>query len=197
MPKRRRMNHPDPICPITLFDDHDEVRSDRFVEPTFLEFVEFISDEAGGRFEREDDAWLFAPCSFRDGLRSPRSGLVMLEVRGGLTLEIAGELLSGNGLAGFIYTTATHAEHRQAFRIGIPVIEPVYAATYSQAWTAINRLFDCAADWGRSGADSVFRVPACIGGREARLFVLSGDIHSAEDRVEALGRSEHQHVGPS
>lgn len=95
---------------------------------------------------------------------------------------------AANSLAGFIYTAAS--DNMPAFRIGIPLSQPVDGPTYTRTWQAMNRLFGCAADWRRSGAESLFRVPGCIAGREARLFVASGDIHSAEEWIDEIGQHE-------
>ncbi len=104
-----------------------------------------------------------ASAEFRLGKRSKanalRSGMVILDVDDGATVEDARSIITGTEIACAIYTTASHRSEHHKFRICVPISDVVSPTEYTNAWYGLNAVFDGIADQSKRGCESLFYLP--------------------------------------
>lgn len=180
----------DTVFPISFFDNVRQSRAVGVEHFDFDGFVEFLSSESQFEYPSKEAAPLFASVEFKDGHRLKpnilRSGLVILDVDDGVTLNEVESTMSELGVAGFIYTTASHREDHHKFRVGLPLASNVDASTYTEVWRAVNQILGGSSDTTKKSAESLFYLPGQYPGANGQFVVLAGEIAPADVWLEAV-----------
>lgn len=175
--------------PLSIFGSVHDNRTDLVDHIEYDEIADFFEEASEIAYPGKSAAPLFTSSEFENGRRRKdhvlRSGLIILDVDDGATVDDAAATMSDLTAAGFIYTTASHRDDHHKFRIGIPVAANVDAATYTSAWRAMNHLFGDIADPSKKGAESLFYMPGEYPGADRRFLRFEGDVAEAEAWIES------------
>jgi hypothetical protein len=171
------------LIPFTLFSSiKDNDACTRF-DVTWPELTEQLTDFATVPFAKKEDAPLFTSCEFSPKHRAKAnvtcSAVVILDVDGGrnpdqATLSHASRVFDEIGLAGLIYTTASHSADRHRYRVLIPLDQPVAGPVYIRAFHSLDTLFGETADLTKRGCESLFYLPGNYTGVDNQLIVFAG-----------------------
>lgn len=178
--------------PISFFESVRNPAVEYSDEMSFSDFVGVLESFSKDQFSGKDAAPLFAATRFDHGRRkkvnATTSGLVVLDIDDGTTIEQVSEILRGLEIQSVLYSTASHRANHHKFRVCVPLADPVDYDTHVQAWHAANQaITDGQADTTKVGMESLFYVPGQYPNAPSVFEVFDGEVLSAESWIEAVG----------
>ena len=187
------------LIPITLYGHlNDNQAEDYETWVSWTDLLEEFLCSSVKYIESKEKAVLFCSAHFKRGQRAAKylihSGMLILDVDDGATVDDALNLFQQTGIAGMIYTTASHTDQHHKFRICVPLMEPVSPNTYTQAWHGLNHLFGNIADISKKTCESMFYVPGRLHGQPDGFLSFDGTVHSAEEWVELAPKQSLKRV---
>jgi hypothetical protein len=176
---------PQGLIPIALFGHVRENQTDTQEWASWPDLAEQLQSSSQNVIAAKEDAILFCSTHFTDGRRAAKnaihSGMLLLDVDNGATVDDTIDIFEKAEISGLIYTTASHSDDQHKFRICVPLTETVSPKGYTLAWFGLNAVFGGIADVSKKTCESMFYVPGHLEGRTGEFHDFDGDILSAED----------------
>jgi hypothetical protein len=178
--------------PVSFFESVKNPAVEYHDEMSFRDFVDVLETFSREQFPGKDAAPLFAATRFdhdrRKKANATTSGLIVLDVDDGTSIEQVSEVLDDLGIECVLYSTASHRADRHKFRVCVPLADPVDYDTHVRAWHAVNQAITSGeADSTKIGMESIFYVPGRYPGAPSVFEVFDGEVFSAEDWIAAVG----------
>jgi hypothetical protein len=175
--------------PISLFDSVKNARVVDCMNVFYDEFVEVMESYSVEIFASKESAPLICSTRFEHGKRSKLnttvSGLIILDIDDGISIESTLVALNELAVAGLLYTTASHRESHHKFRLCIPLENPVNYAEHVTCWHSINHIFTGqVADSTKIGCESLFYVAGQYPDAPSVFTPVEGSILTADEWIE-------------
>lgn len=181
--------------PISVFESVRNPIPEECCDLSFDDFTMIMASFSGETFASKDAAPLFSTTAFNENRRSKKnatsSGLVVLDIDDGQTIDQTLDVVEQLGVACLIYSTASHRDDHHKFRVCIPLSDPVAYDAHVSCWHAINHVFASdESDTTKAGCESLFYVPGSYPGAPTVFIRRGGNIYSAADWVDVADLPE-------
>ncbi|MEO9460817.1 MAG: hypothetical protein ABJE63_11905 [Lentilitoribacter sp.] len=187
--------------PLSFFESVTNPNTAETCNPTFAEFVELMSVFAEDEHPSKEAASLFTTTQFNHGKRrkanATQSGLVVLDIDHGPTIEDTWETVMDLDVSAMLYSTASHREDHHKFRLCIPLEINVLYQHYVKLWHALDYVFiDGMSDSSKAGCESLFYLPGQYPNAPSVFEVNNGAIFTPSEWLDIADLQEVQ-VGNS
>ncbi|WP_421980921.1 hypothetical protein [Roseibium sp.] len=181
--------------PLSFFESVRNPIPEETCELVFDEFTEIMSSFSEEPFASKEAAPLFSSTVFNQNRRSKKnatsSGLIVLDIDDGQTIDQTLDVVGHLNLAFLIYSTASHRDEHHKFRICVPLIAPVAYDEQVLCWRAVNYVFASdQSDATKAGCESLFYVPGTYPGAPTVFIQQDGDVYSAADWIDVADLPE-------